>query len=312
VTDVYEHSRATGDCALADTDVLAIVCKYDTQKSLKSSTLDAAKSALLKQPGKRNLIVIGTIEPDDSETLQRFKRGKKAFGAHIEDKVIFTSIKGFQHALCGRMKFLKVDTFFNRWPVPVLAIPTMPQLSDTLTENMFEADTGSARLETDLGEEDGGDVSLDVADGMTIPFPHEHHQLLTQEMMHVFQAEILVDATPGSGIKLLAVLLSNLRAVAICKNATQAKFVMKNLEMWSRQRKLVPGFEPLSKPEELLAFERTRLQFATPVKTRPSADPITPNSALVEAVSTPASRTPTVVSSPPANTGLAAFGSIVL
>ena len=37
--------------------------------------------------------------------------------------------------------------------------------------------------------------------------------------MHVFHGEVLIDVAPGSGVKLLAVLLSNLRAPLAAREA---------------------------------------------------------------------------------------------
>lgn len=72
--------------------------------------------------------------------------------------------------------------------------------------------------EVDLGEEDEGATADCLADGITIPFPHEHHMTLCQEWLHTFRAEVLVHATPAGGLWLRAALLSNVRAIAIVRN----------------------------------------------------------------------------------------------
>ena len=67
---------------------------------------------------------------------------------------------------------------------------------------------------------------------MVIPFPLEKHHVLAQEMLNVFKAEVLLDASPGSGQTMLAVLLANLRGVAIARNSVHQKFIMSNLLDW--------------------------------------------------------------------------------
>lgn len=196
---------------------MAVVVKLDTQKSLRSSAVDIVKTAMTQNLRKQP-IQVGTIELDTQECLQRVRtRGRKAFGNHIEDKLVLSSLRGLNTAVAGRMKYLNSDTFFNRWPVPVLAGAVLPRAAEALTESIFELGIAAPpRAEpSDDGEESLEPTSLDVAEGQTIPFPHEHHHLLTQELMHVFRTDVLVDATPGSGVKMLAVLLSNVRAALI-------------------------------------------------------------------------------------------------
>jgi hypothetical protein len=57
-------------------------------------------------------------------------------------------------------------------------------------------------------------------------------------------------------MKMLGVLLSNLRGVCVVKNAAHAKFVMDNLLRWTVQRNLVPGFTKLPKPADLAKWEQ--------------------------------------------------------
>ena len=110
-----------------DDDVLVVTCKLDTHN--RANVVEIVKASLTANGiSKKHLLVVGTVEQDTNETLARFKKGKKAFGARVEDKIVACSIRGFQDAVNGRMKFLPADTFFNRWPIPVLPVSMMAQI----------------------------------------------------------------------------------------------------------------------------------------------------------------------------------------
>lgn len=67
-------------------------------------------------------------------------------------------------------------------------------------------------------------------------------------------------------MKMLGVLLSNLRGVCVVKNAAHAKFVMDNLLRWTVQRNLVPGFTKLPKPADLEKWEKKTKEQAPSLK----------------------------------------------
>ena len=61
-------------------------------------------------------------------------------------------------------------------------------------------------------------MDLPVGEKNVIVFPHEHHWALQQEWLAVFGGAsqvTLIDFTPGSGAKLLGVLLSNGRGIGV-------------------------------------------------------------------------------------------------
>lgn len=194
-------------------DVLAVVTKLDNNKSLRHAAIDTVRTKL--QGLRKHQVQVGNIELNTAECLQRFRtKGRKAFGNHIEDKLIIASLRGLSTAMTGRMKHLNSDTFFNRWPVPVVPVTVLPQALESTAEAIFEL--GIDALETedaDDGEETPEPTTLDISDGNVIPFPHERHHLFMQELTHIFHTEVVIDATPGSGFRLLAVLLDNLRAL---------------------------------------------------------------------------------------------------
>ena len=62
-----------------------------------------------------------------------------------------------------------------------------------------------------------------VGEDECIPFPHEAHQVLTQEILHVFSAGALVAAGISSGLSVLGGLLGGARVVAICSSKSHQK-----------------------------------------------------------------------------------------
>lgn len=61
--------------------------------------------------------------------------------------MILASLKGFSSA-ASTMKHLKgTDTFFNRWPTPLVAIGTLKTCKSSEYDNMFMGDTATDRLD---------------------------------------------------------------------------------------------------------------------------------------------------------------------
>jgi hypothetical protein len=68
-------------------DVLAVLCKIDSQSSLKNNSLDKARSLLRPLLSKRHTsVAIGTVEPVGEESMMRFRRFRRALGSRIENK----------------------------------------------------------------------------------------------------------------------------------------------------------------------------------------------------------------------------------
>lgn len=71
----------------------------------------------------------------------------------------------------------------------------------------------------DLGQE-GEMIANDmVKEDEVIPFPHECHQFLTMELLHVFSSNVLVACGVGSGLSVYGGLLAGARVVAICASS---------------------------------------------------------------------------------------------
>lgn len=137
-------------------------------------------------------------------------------------------------------------------------------------------------------------MDLNMNDKNVVAFPHEHHWTLTQEFLAVFGGPgsvTLIDMTPGSGAKLLGVLLSNGRGIGVARTAAHCKWMMENLIGWTRQKRLVP-ITQLVKPDSLVQYEK---------QNKPAPAPSPKNSPQPKAVmNTPQTPNPSPSPSTPA------------
>ena len=79
-----------------DSNVLAIYVKIDSMRARNPvDTCRKKTSGVLK---KWN-IAIGSVEPTPGDVLARVRRGKRAFGARTEDKLLLASVRGVLVAL---------------------------------------------------------------------------------------------------------------------------------------------------------------------------------------------------------------------
>jgi len=69
-------------------DVLVVLCKVDSQSTLRHHSLDKVRQLLRPLLSKRHTTVaIGTVEPVGEESMMRFRRFRRALGSRMEDKV---------------------------------------------------------------------------------------------------------------------------------------------------------------------------------------------------------------------------------
>jgi hypothetical protein len=154
-----------------------------------------------------------------------------------------------------RMKYLSEgglfgDTGFNSWPVPEVPVANLPKTTQKLHDDIFEKDTAE-----DSGDEDGtGSAVVQDLGDKVIPFPRELSEMLTREMIHVFDIQVGVFLTPASGKSLMAVILENRRAVAIVKNKDHKEFIMQQLMDSVKFLNLAADTRP-AKPHELTTWE---------------------------------------------------------
>ena len=84
-------------------------------------------------------MTVGTIEPNATDSLQRLKRGRRAFGSKIEDRFVACSVSAISSAHCGSMQFLEGgDTYFNKWPVRLIPVTDLKQMDEVAYEKLYE------------------------------------------------------------------------------------------------------------------------------------------------------------------------------
>jgi hypothetical protein len=174
--------------------------------------------------------------------------------AILQVKVVLTSVAVLQKIHCGPMKFLAGNTFWNRWPCP--SESRQASCSQKTSDAIFANDAAVIRdSEVDLGEADadGHGGEAEAAEGI-VPFPHEHHMVLTQEWLHMFKSDVLVVGTPAAGASLKAALLSNVRAIAVARNVAHRQFLMGELEKFVKLHNLVPGYAQKPLPPILARY----------------------------------------------------------
>ena len=112
--------------------------QVDTLKA--KSSLDIIKGEVNKLTGaKKHAMTVGTIEANATDSLQRFKRGRRAFGSKIEDRFVACSVSGISNALCGPMQYLQGgDTYFNKWPVRLIPVSDLKQMEEVQYEKLYE------------------------------------------------------------------------------------------------------------------------------------------------------------------------------
>ena len=120
-----------------------------------------------------------------------------------------------------------------------------------------------------LGEEGEMIASDMVKDDEVIPFPHESHPILTQELLHIFHAGVLIAVGIGAGLSVLGGLLAGARVVAVTASKAHQRFVERNIFAWLKEKKVVPG-TLLPKPMNLLQWEQKKGK-PTPTPPRPPA-----------------------------------------
>ena len=92
------------------------------------------KNELGKLTGaKKHALTVATIEPNATDSLQRFKRGRRAFGSKIEDRFVACSVSAIS------MQFLEGgDTYFTKWPVRLIPVSDLKQMDELAYEKLYD------------------------------------------------------------------------------------------------------------------------------------------------------------------------------
>ena len=85
-----------------------------------------------------------------------------------------------------------------------------------------------------------------------LPFPYELHQTFGQDLMNVFDADVLVLVNPGSGNMLKGVLALHRWAVCVCKTTAQKNFIHAELQKWVKTMHLVSFADKPAKPDDVV------------------------------------------------------------
>lgn len=235
---------------------------------------------------------VGVVEVRPEEIGKRL-RTANPFQHRNRDSIVFTCED--KQMSCNPMKFLDNGSLtFNKWPVPATPFDQLPRLASDLYDKMLATPCPPDMMELcdDEYEETPVEASLENA---VIPFPKEHSYKLAQEFINVFGVDVLVDMQPGSGEKLKAALLSNIRCVAIAASGAQKKFVIDNLTKFVESQRLVTSYNSPAKPPACLAYERARSSSSQVGTPSPCPSNVCPSNVGL---------LPT-----PAQTGLASFGA---
>ena len=254
--DVYLAYRSTRDPDGLSEDVVAAIVPGVVQDKPTNEYLDAAWKSLKALGNKHVGPKIGQIVQNKQSLLQHvYTRG--IWSRTPDHNMVFT-YQTLPRNSTGRkrMKYLSEpggmfgDTAFNSWPVPMVVLANMPKSTQKEHDDIFENDAAD-----DSGAEDGaGSAVVEDLGDKVIPFPRELSEQLTREMIHVFEIDVGVFLTPGSGKALMAVILENRRAVAIVKNKAQKEFIMQQLTESVKTHNLVRDNRP-PKPQELTEWE---------------------------------------------------------
>lgn len=109
------------------------------------SALEIVKRKL--HVGRQSIAVV-SLDAVTSDMLARMRRGKRALGQRVEDKLVLSSLRGLQTAK-STMRYLGGDTFFNKWSVPLVPLSTLPTMTTDDYGKMWATDHASDRLVED-------------------------------------------------------------------------------------------------------------------------------------------------------------------
>eukprot|EP00435_Cladocopium_sp_Y103_P048692 s410_g14.t1 len=131
--ELHELRSKEADNELQDKSLLIMTCKA-------KSSLEIIKGEVSKLTGaKKHTMSVATIDPNATDSLQRFKRGRRAFGSKVEDRFVACSVGAIASAHCGAMQFLEGgDTYFNKWPVRLIPVTDLRQMDEVAYEKLYD------------------------------------------------------------------------------------------------------------------------------------------------------------------------------
>jgi hypothetical protein len=268
---------------------------------------------------------MGEVEVDHGNGgLGSGVRAKKAFGGMKNHVFVFTkqSKGGF---VMNQDQALSAESHFNRWRTEHLPLNQKTLIDESKLQKCFPTDAvGTSEFADDdvlEGYSRLVDEEQTLSGDKVLPFPLEFHSSLTESMLSVFEAEVLVAMRPYGGECFKAVLRKRCWGVGICNSQEHKKLIRDRLMEYARQMHLVDFKDAPQKPRELIAWESKRRssdQIAPvgfPLKLSDSPGPVAdPQEAGSPAATVPtdAGLTPQTTAPPASKTKLFAFGSAML
>ena len=111
-----------------------------------------------------------------------------------------------------------------------------------------------------VDEDDGSDDEkipmmadeLGLGADEVIPFPYELHMTFGQELMNVFDTDILVIVNPGTGHMVKGAMSLHRWAICVCKTLAQKNLVQSELQKWVKSMHLIDLKDKPSKPDDVV------------------------------------------------------------
>ena len=214
---VYSHFKTNDDTKESE-DEIVVITPGAPPNVPENKVLKKVHRELAAHTPKLQAPKIGGIVLSPTDLIQRTK-SKNAFGAYGDNDIVFTKEKKTAQVR-RHMTVLGGDTFVNKWNVPVIQLAKLTRCTQAVYEAIFRDDSERPDVH-DVGDSMAVQEELnDAAEkDERIPFPQEHSMLLGQELINVFDGEIVVLLKPGSGEMLKAALIRHAWGVGICKNS---------------------------------------------------------------------------------------------
>ena len=141
----------------------------------------------------------------------------------------------------------------TRWPVSAIPFGQLARTSAAKAEKIFE---NVSTLDDD--EDSDCDVvpmmadELGLAEDEVIPFPYELHAMMGQEMMNVFDTDVMVLINPGTGQMVKGVLAVHKWAICVCRSTTHKQLIHAELQKWVKTMNLVSFADKPTKPDDVV------------------------------------------------------------
>jgi hypothetical protein len=157
---------------------------------------------------------------------------------------------------------LSAESHFNRWRTEHLPLNQKTLIDESKLQKCFPTDAvGTSEFADDdvlEGYSRLVDEEQTLSGDKVLPFPLEFHSSLTESMLSVFEAEVLVAMRPYGGECFKAVLRKRCWGVGICNSQEHKKLIRDRLMEYARQMHLVDFKDAPQKPQELIVWESKR------------------------------------------------------